>query len=97
MTKIVVDAAFRAQLAVPVEMTDESGRTVGYVISPEQFARIAQLEEDRKALYDWANSLVTDEELEAAEAEGGEFTHEQVMERLRQIEALEQTALARAR
>jgi hypothetical protein len=97
MTKLVVDAAFRAQLALPVELTDEAGQPVGYVISPQQFDRIRQLEEDRKTLYAWANSLVTDEELDAADVEGGEYTAEQVRDRLRQTEALEQTAFARAR
>jgi hypothetical protein len=94
MNKVEIDANSRARLSAPAELTDESGYTIGYVISPQQFERIQQLEEDRRALYAWANSLVTDEELDAADAEGGEFTHEEVMERLRQLEAGEQAKSA---
>jgi hypothetical protein len=89
MTKLTVDAALRAKLTAPVELTDESGQIIGYVISPQQFERIQQLEEDRTALYAWANSLITDEELEAAEREGGEHSPEDVREFLRRIEAAE--------
>jgi hypothetical protein len=94
MTKLVIDPALQAKLVAPLELTDEAGQTIGYVISPQQFARIQQLEEDRKALYEWANSLITDEELAAAEAEGGEYTHEEVMEYLRQLEAAERAKSA---
>ena len=76
-------------MTAPLELTDEYGRTIGYVISPQQFERITQLEEDRKALYEWANSLITDEELEAADKEGGEHSPEDVREFLRRIEAAE--------
>jgi len=90
MTKFVVDAALRAKLTAPLELTDEAGQTVGYVITPQQFDRISQLEEDRKTLYEWANSLVTEEELDAAmveaEAEGLWYTHEEVMGHLQRLE-----------
>jgi hypothetical protein len=89
MTKLTVDPALQAKLTAPLELTDEAGQTIGYVISPQQFERIQQLEEDRKALYAWANSLITDEELEAAEKEGGEYSPEDVREFLRRIEAAE--------
>ena len=68
MTKLVADSALQAKLTPPLEVTDAAGQTLGYFISPEQFARIRQLEEDRKALYAWANSLISDEELAAAVA-----------------------------
>jgi hypothetical protein len=95
MTKVVVDAALRDKLTAPAELTDEAGHTVGFVISPQQFERIQQLEEDRKTLYEWANSLVTDEELDASEAEGGEFTPEDIKEMFRKLEALDQAKSAR--
>jgi hypothetical protein len=94
MKKLVVDATLREQLKPPLELTDETGQTVGYFISRQQFDRIAQLEEDRKALYEWANSLVTDEELDAADAEGGDISHEAVTEFLRKLEALERSMSA---
>jgi hypothetical protein len=94
MTKLVIDSALRDKLSAPLELTDESGQTVGYVISPQQFERIQELEEDRKTLYAWANSLVSDEELDAAEAEGGEHTPEDVQEMFRKLEALDQAKSA---
>jgi hypothetical protein len=94
MNRLTIDPALQAKLTAPLELTDEAGQTLGYFISRQQFERIAQLEEDRKALYVWANSLVTDEELDAAEAEGGEYTHEEVMEYLRQLAALKRAKSA---
>jgi hypothetical protein len=94
MNKVVIDAAMRANLSAPAELTDESGQTIGFVISPQQFERIQQLEEDRKSLYRIANSLVTDEELDAADAEGGDHTPEEVREHLRQLEAAERAKSA---
>ena len=38
MTKLVVDPAMRSKLTAPLELTDEAGQPIGYVISPEQFA-----------------------------------------------------------
>jgi hypothetical protein len=94
MSRLVVDPTLQAKLTAPLEFTDESGQSLGYFISPKQFERIRQLEEDRRALYAWANSLITDEELKAAEAEGGEDTHEEVMEYLRRLEATERVKSA---
>jgi hypothetical protein len=95
MNKLPLDAAWRAKLVAPVELTDEAGQTVGFVISPQQYARIEQLEEDRRTLYEWANSLVTDEELDAAEAEGGEYTTEEVRRYLESLaDSSEQAAPA---
>jgi hypothetical protein len=85
VTQIAIDPALQAKLTAPVELTDEAGRTLGYFISPQQFERIQQLEEDRKTLYEWANSLITDEELAAAEAEGGEYTTEEVISYLESL------------
>lgn len=88
MPGIQADEPLRAileSLEHPVEFRDASGRILAYAISPKLFERITQLEEDRKALYAWANSLVSDEELRATEAEGGEFTFEEVMEKVGQI------------
>jgi hypothetical protein len=94
MTKLILDAALRGRLTAPTELTDETGQTLGYFISPQVFERIQQLEEDRKALYRIANSLVTDEELDAADAEGGEHTPEEVREHLRLLEAAERAKSA---
>jgi len=97
MPSILADEPLRAKLESlehPVEICDPSGQILAYAITPKLFERIAQLEEDRKALYEWANSLVTDEELDAAEAEGGEFTFEQVMEQIRRISSSSQAKSA---
>jgi hypothetical protein len=89
MTKLTADPALQSKLIPPAEITDESGRTIGYFISPQQFERIHQLEEDRKALYAWANSLISDEELAAAAKEGGEHSPDEVRAFLKRIEAAE--------
>jgi hypothetical protein len=94
MTKFVVDGALRAKVTAPLELTDEAGQTIGYVITPQQFDRVRQLEEDRKTPYQWANSPVTDDDLAAAEAEGGEHTFEDTTDFLRKLEMLERTKSA---
>jgi hypothetical protein len=94
MTKFVVDGALRATMTAPLELTDEAGQTIGYVITPQQFGHIGQLEEDRKTLYQWANSLVTNDDLAAAEAEGGEHTFDDTTDFLRKLEMLERTKSA---
>ncbi len=83
-----------AKLTETVELTDADGRTIGYFILPKQFDRIEQLEEDRRALYAWGNSFVTDEELVAAEAEGGDYSYEDIQEMFRKLEALERAKSA---
>ena len=58
------------------EVRDQSGNLMGYIISP---AMGKQIERERKAFYDSVAKLFTDEELELADAEGGEHTIEEVM------------------
>jgi hypothetical protein len=60
MAKVVLDDGLRAKLDVGQSMTevcDQSGQTLGYFVTPEQF---------RKLLYAWAHTQFTDEEADRA-------------------------------
>jgi multidrug efflux pump subunit AcrA (membrane-fusion protein) len=99
MTQISVDPALQAQLAnltAPAELRDANGKTVGFALSPDEYERYRQLEEEqRRQDYEWAKSVVTNEELDAAlakaEAEAVWYTHDEVMARLRQLEEQERS------
>jgi hypothetical protein len=86
MTKLTIDPAFAAKLTAPAELTDDAGKTIGYLITPGEYFDVRAKLERRRQIYELANSLVTDEELDAANAEGGEYTLEEVMEHLRSLE-----------
>lgn len=94
MTKLTLDPKLIAKLTETIELTDADGRTIGYFILPKQFDRIEQLEEDRRALYAHLNSLVTDEELDAAEARGGRHSHAEVWARIHALAAEKQAKSA---
>jgi hypothetical protein len=99
MTQISVDPALQAQLAdlaVPAELRDQNGKTLGFAISPDEYGRYLEMEKvQRRYDYEWAKTVVTDEELDAAmanaEAEGVWYTHDEVMARLRQLEERERS------
>ena len=77
MVKLTVDKSFREQLDrvhEQAQLCDEAGKTLGYFL-PESL--------HRRLLYDWANSQVTDEELESARNEPGGSTLAEIWERLR--------------
>jgi hypothetical protein len=82
MDKIMVSGnlpeQFR-QVKEKVEVYDEAGQLLGYFVTSE---RLKILEMDRKTLYDWANSLITDEELDAAENDPIEYTTQEVFRHL---------------
>ena len=79
MSKVVLDAALREKLGPlghEVELCDESGRTLGFFVSPEVH---------RKLSYAWAKTLFTDEELALARAEPGGLTTEEAIEHLNKL------------
>lgn len=71
MSTLTVVPAFRdaiRQLGEQVELTDADGRVVGYFVSPDEYRRLA---------YRYANSLVTDAELDQSRrTPGGRTTEE---------------------
>ena len=72
MGKVVLDSTMRSKLAdlrYEIELCDESGTTVGYFVPPEW----------HRELYAWANTLVSDEELERAAQEPGGRTLAEIM------------------
>ena len=58
-----------------VELCDESGRTLAYVLPSEDYLQWA---------YEWARTQFTDEELEAARRESGGLSTAEVLEWLKQ-------------
>jgi hypothetical protein len=63
---------------------NESGMLVGYFATTVEFERVKALEEENKRLlYEWAKTAVTDEELDKAEAaDTEEYTTEEVLKYL---------------
>lgn len=63
---------------------DESGKLLGYFATAAEFERLKMLEEENKRLlYEWAKTAVTDEELDEAEAaDTEEYTTEEVLKYL---------------
>ena len=79
MPKLTLDAALREKLgplAGEVELCDESGRTLGFFVSPEVH---------HKLMYAWAKSLFSNEELARARAEPGGVTTDEVIEHLEKL------------
>jgi hypothetical protein len=60
---------------------DESGTLLGYFATAGEYERIKALEEENKRLlYEWAKTAVTDEELDEAEAaDTEEYTTDEVL------------------
>ncbi len=56
-----------------VELCDSSGRPFGHFLSPKRYRRL---------LFDWANSQVTDEELERRRQQPGGRALAEIWERL---------------
>jgi hypothetical protein len=80
MTKLTVDPALGAKLTTSAELTDVAGRTLGFFLTPEEHERLRKLEAEQRRLdYAHAQTLFTNEELDAADREGGEFTTEEVI------------------
>ena len=81
--KVTIPAELREKFTggngSPVPLCDEGGNVIAYALSAD---RMAKIEEERKAMYDWANSLVTEEELDAAERAGGSHSMEEVFKLL---------------
>jgi hypothetical protein len=77
MTRITVNDALLGQLGTggeEAELCDAQGRRLGYFL-PDQV--------DRQLVCRWANSQVTDEEIERCRQETESFTTAEVLERLR--------------
>lgn len=78
--KVTIPADLRAKLTGgAAQLCDESGNLVGYYLSLD---RMETLEAERKAMYEWANHLVTEGELDRAEGAGGAHTMEEVFKLL---------------
>lgn len=81
--KVTMPAELRAKLGAAngdaVPLCDETGNVVGYYLSAERMASIAA---ERKAMYDEASGLVSEEELDAAERAGGRHTMDEVFKLL---------------
>lgn len=78
MTKVILDPELRERLhglTHQIELCDESGRTLAYVLPSEDYLRWA---------YEWARSQISDEELEEARREPGGRTTAEVLEWLEQ-------------
>jgi phage portal protein BeeE len=82
MDKITINGNLPEQLQQVKEKAavyDEAGNLIGYFVS---INRLNALEQERKAMYDWAKSQITDEELDAAENDPIEYTTEEAMKLL---------------
>jgi hypothetical protein len=76
MDKVILDADMRAKLNGlnrHLELCDESGQTLGHVLPDDVY---------RQFLYAWANSQVTDEELDRASRETGGRPLAEIWQRL---------------
>lgn len=82
MQRITLDAKALAQvgpLDTEVEICDENGRTLGYMLRPDLH---------HEAMYAWAKAQFSDEEIEAARAERKVhpgFTTEEAIARLERL------------
>lgn len=87
MGKLVIDPALRSNLNQSMELTDPDGRTVGFFVMPDEHARLLQAAEEQiRREYELAKSRVTEEELDAANAEGGEYTTDDVIRHLQSLD-----------
>jgi hypothetical protein len=95
MTKLTIDPALRSKLTQPLEFTDDAGQTVGFFLTPDEHARLRQAEEEQRRLdYEHARALFTDEVIAAADASGGEYTYEEMMDHLRRADGADQAKSA---
>jgi hypothetical protein len=83
--KVIVPADVQLKLAQAngnaVPLCDEAGTVIGYYVSSD---RLASIEAERKAAYGAFGALATEEELDAAERDGGSHTMEEVFKLLEQ-------------
>jgi len=76
MVKWTLGPELRSQLnglAEPIEVCDDSGKTLGHFVPIDVF---------HKLIYSWANSQVSDEELRRRDMETGGCTLDQVWAQL---------------
>jgi hypothetical protein len=79
MTRITVNEALLGQLGTgkyEAELCDATGRRVGYFLPDAVY---------RQLVCRWANTQVTDEELERCRQETENFTTAEVLDRLRNL------------
>jgi hypothetical protein len=79
MTRITIDGAFLNRLSQAhdeTELCDSAGHRLGYFLPDEVYRRL---------VCRWANSKVTDQELEDARQDSESFTTAEVLERLRNL------------
>jgi hypothetical protein len=86
MTKLTVDPALEAKLTAPTELTNAAGRTVGYFLTPDEHERLRKLDaENRRRMYERANAVFTDQQLDGFDREGGELTYDEVKRHLESL------------
>ncbi|HEV2968994.1 MAG TPA: hypothetical protein VGY55_03325 [Pirellulales bacterium] len=77
MTKVVIDKSIRStfsNLGEQIELCDETGRTLGYFLPAELH---------RQLLRAWAETQISDEELERRRNEPGGRTLDEIWSRLK--------------
>jgi hypothetical protein len=75
MSPIAIDSELAAKLTSnggQVQLTDMTGKPIGYYVSPEEFARM------QKARYDQAFAEITEEGINEALADPSRYTMEEV-------------------
>lgn len=81
MNRVVIDDALRTSLGdlrSQVEFCDQSGRVLGYFVPAKA---------DSQAIREWIRSRVSDDEMERRAQEPGQFTTEEVIKKLHELEA----------
>lgn len=83
MQKLTLDPSLKDKFTAALELTDDTGRTLGFFVTPEEHARMrSAIAEQHRQDYARAQAVFTDERLAAADAEGGEYTTEEVLDYL---------------
>lgn len=80
MTRVTIDSSLQAKLhglESELELCDESGRTVGFVLPPDLH---------RQLMYAWAKTMVDEETVQRSLSQPGGLSTAQVLDHLDQLE-----------